>query len=153
MTVNATLVHIIDGNRLLLKKATRGISKDKWNAPGGKINGEESPEQNAVREVFEETGLRIKNLFYHGEINFFLNGKNELAIHGFLFSTRSFSGEIKSTEEGEVRWFDADHVPYDQMWPDDIFWLPVMLSCKEFDADFYFDEDNRKIIKHEFRMK
>lgn len=153
MTINATIVHIVDGNKLLLKKATRGISKDKWNAPGGKIDSGESPEQNAVREVFEETGLKIKNLFYHGEINFFLDGKNELAIHGFLFSTKDFSGELRSTEEGEVEWFDTSNIPYDKMWPDDVFWLSMMLEGRKFDADFYFDKDNRKIIKHELRMK
>jgi 8-oxo-dGTP pyrophosphatase MutT (NUDIX family) len=153
MTLNATLVHIVDGNRLLLKKATRGISKDKWNAPGGKIADSETAEQNALREMFEETGMRIKNLFYHGEIKFFLDGRNELSVHGFLFSTREFSGIPKSTEEGEVRWFDVDEIPYSEMWPDDIYWLPLMIQGKRFDADFYFADGNKEIIKHEIRMK
>lgn len=153
MAVKATLVHVINGNKILLKKATRGISKDKWNAPGGKIGESETAEQNAVREVFEETGLKIKNLFYHGEIKFFLDGKNELSIHGFLFSAKDFSGEPKSTEEGEVKWFDVKEIPYDKMWPDDIYWLPLMVQGKKFDADFYFADGNKEIIKHEIRMK
>jgi len=153
MTTNATICHILSGNKLLLKRATRGISKGKWNAPGGKIDERETPEQNAIREIYEETGLKIKKLFYHGEIKFFLDGKNDLTIHSFLFSTKAFLGEPRSTEEGEVKWFDTDKIPFEKMWPDDKYWIELMLDGKKFDADFYLDVTNTKIIKHEIRMK
>lgn len=153
MVTVATLCHVLDGNKLLLKKATRGISKDKWNAPGGKINGEKTAEKNIVREVFEETGLKIKNAFYHGELKFFLNGKDELSFIVHLFSTKDFSGEIKQTEEGEVKWFGVNEIPYDEMWADDKLWLPLMLDGKKFDCSFFLDSDNKQIIKHEIRLK
>ena len=153
MTIEATICHILNDDRILLKKATRGISKGKWNSPGGKIDENENPEQNAIREVYEETGLKIKNLFYHGEINFFLRGKNEIAFQGHLFSTNDFTGEIRSTDEGELKWFKVNEIPFEEMWPDDIYWMNLMLSKKKFDADFYFNEDNKEIIKHEIRMK
>jgi len=152
MATAVTLVHILDGNKMLLKMGVRGISKGKWNAPGGKIEAGETPEQNALREAYEETGLRLRNLEYHGELKFFLGGKNELSFHSYLFSTKEFSGNARSTEEGEVRWFELDEIPYDKMWPDDIFWIPKMLAGQKFDADFFFDGENKKITRHEFRM-
>ena len=153
MTVVGTLCHILNDNKILLKKAARGIGKGKWNAPGGKTEGRETLEESAVREVFEETGLNVKNLFYHGETRFFLDGKDELAFIVHLFSTKDFSGEMSSTEEGEIRWFDVDDIPYEDMWVDDRYWVPLMLLKKKFDADFYLDEDNKKIIKYEIRLK
>ena len=51
MVIEATICHIIRGRKLLLKKATRGISVGKWNAPGGKLEPGETPEQCARREI------------------------------------------------------------------------------------------------------
>lgn len=143
-----TLCHILDGNRLLLKKATRGISRGHWNAPGGNIDAGESPEECAAREVLEETGLTVRNLFSHGIMNFYLDGGEELSVRAHLFSTKEFEGEPKSSEEGEVKWFDADKLPLGEMWPDDEFWLSLMLSRRRFNADFYMDKGNKNILKY-----
>ncbi len=150
--IEATLVEIINGRKLLLKRATRGISKEKWNGPGGKIDGGETPEQSAIRETFEETGLTITNLFYHGVLNFHNFGKQEVDFMVHLFSTKDFSGELKNTEEGGVKWFELDALPVQDMWKDDEFWLPHLLKGEQFDADFYFDEANKNIVEHEIRV-
>ncbi len=153
MATTTTICHILNGNKILLKKATRGISKGKWNGAGGKIDSGETPEQSAVREIYEETGLKIKNLMYHGELKFFLNNSKELTVHNYLFSTKNFEGEIISTEEGEVAWFDIKDIPYPQMWPDDIYWMDLMLSGQKFDAEFYFNDDNSKIVTYNINIK
>ena len=152
MVKEQTLCHLINGNKILLKMAVRGVSIGKWNAPGGNVEGGESPEECAVREVFEETGLRAKNLFKHGIINFYLNGSQEITIEGHLFSTHDFDGILKSSEEGEVRWFDTTELPLDKMWPDDAYWLNLMLAGKRFDAEFHFDETNTRIVKHAIKL-
>lgn len=140
--------HILDGDRLLLKKATRGISRGKWNCPGGCMEPGESPEDAARREVYEETGLRINELFYHGQLHLHYTGQDVL-MH--LFSTRNFDGTPRSSEEGEVRWFGTDRIPYKEMWSDDIFWIDLMLKGMRFDATFYFDRANR-VIKHSIEI-
>ncbi len=143
-----TLCHIIDVDKLLLKRATRGISQGRWNAPGGNIEEGETAEECAIREVFEETGLKVSELFDHGNLNFYLDGKNELSVKAHLFSTTDFEGEAKSTEEGEVKWFDVDDVPLEEMWPDDEFWLSLMLAGRMFNADFYMSAGNKRIVKY-----
>ncbi len=147
MSTDLTLCHILDGDKMLLKKATRGISKGKWNAPGGKIDPDETAEDCAIREVLEETGLKIKNLMNHGPLNFHMDGKEELTFTVHLFSTRSFDGEVKSTDEGEVRWFDIDRIPYEEMWDDDNYWIGPMLKNKRFEVDFYYDKENKEVVK------
>ncbi|MDR0281856.1 MAG: hypothetical protein LBI53_00575 [Candidatus Peribacteria bacterium] len=37
--------------------------------------------------------------------------------------------------------FDIDNIPYDQMFPDDKYWLPYLLAGKKLNAFFDFDED------------
>jgi 8-oxo-dGTP pyrophosphatase MutT (NUDIX family) len=137
------------GRKLLLKKATRGISVGKWNGPGGKVERGETPEAGAAREVFEETGLRVSNLFHHGTILFCMDGGRSLGIRVHLFSTSHFAGRVRSTEEGMVRWFPVDGLPWGEMWDDDRYWFPVMLSRGTFDARFYYDGENRKVVEYE----
>jgi 8-oxo-dGTP diphosphatase len=112
LVTEATLCHILRGDKILLKKATRGISKGKWNAPGGKIDSGESPEECAKREVLEETGLRVSDLFYHGTLTFMMDGTTRVNIKGHLFSTRKAAGRARSSEEGPVKWVPLDELPW-----------------------------------------
>lgn len=151
--MRATLCHIINGNKLLLKEATRGISKGKWNGPGGKFEKGETAKQCAIRETLEETGIRMLRPFFHGKLYFFMDGKRKLSIEGFLFSTKRFSGRIRPSEEGPVRWFDIDKLPKERMWDDDQYWLNTMLSGKRFDAYIYYDKSNKKVTEYKIVLK
>ena len=146
MVIEATICHVIRDRRLLLKKANRGISVGKWNAPGGKLEAGEAPEQCARREVQEETGLRIANLLYHGALTFMMDGGKTLHTKAHLFSTRKASGRARSSEEGPVKWFPLDHLPYHEMWEDDLLWMPLMLSGTKFNATFTYDAANRHVV-------
>jgi len=151
--MEATICHVIDGRRMLLKKATRGISVGKWNGPGGKVERGETPEEGAVREVLEETGLRVVDPLFHGSIGFYMRGGDDLDIKVHVFSARRFQGSPRSTVEGRVRWFDAGRLPYEKMWDDDKFWIGLVLAGERFDAEFYYDRENRKVVRYEVRRR
>ena len=153
MILRATLCHIINGDRLLLKEATRGVSKGKWNGPGGKFEKGETAEQCAIRETFEETGIKMQRPFFHGKLYFFMDGRRKLSIEGFLFSTNKFSGRIKSTEEGPVRWFRINELPLSRMWDDDRYWMDLMLKGLRFDAYLYYDKSNKKVKEYTIKFK
>jgi len=55
-------VIVIKDNRVLLGKRKNAHGADTWAFPGGHLEFNESITDCAVREVFEETGLRIKNM-------------------------------------------------------------------------------------------
>ena len=146
MVIEATICHVIRGGRLLLKEANRGISVGKWNAPGGKSEPGEAPEECARREVLEETGLRVSNLLYHGTLTFVMDGGKTLHTRAHLFSTREAKGRARSSPEGPVKWFRLDGLPFDQMWEDDRFWIPLMLMGVRFNATFTYDVANRHVV-------
>jgi 8-oxo-dGTP diphosphatase len=145
LVIEATICHVIRGRRLLLKKASRGFSVGKWNAPGGKCEPGEKPEECARREVLEETGLLISGLFYHGALTFVMDGGKTLHTRAHLFSTSNVKGRARSSEEGPVKWFPQGALPFGEMWEDDLFWIPLMLRGLRFDATFTYDAANRHV--------
>ncbi len=132
--IEATLCEIINGDKLLLKRASRGISKGKWNGLGGKIEKNETIEQGVVREVFEESGKKINKLTKNGTLTFFKGDQAFFIVH--LFSVKNFQGELKISDEGELKWFGINEIPYDEMWPDDIYWLPLLIEGKNLKGNF-----------------
>ncbi len=79
--------------------------------PGGHIEEKESLHQAVVREVYEETGLTIRNPKLVGMKHWHtVDGIRYLV---FLYRTNDFSGELRSSEEGEVKWVsrnDLDNI-------------------------------------------
>lgn len=129
-----------DGKFLMQRKDDKKFGGGKWNAPGGKIAEGETPEACVVREVFEETGLKIRNLNYHGLLKFFLKGNPFWAVH--VYTTKNFSGVLKdSSAEGILEWLPKNNLPYDKMWPDDRHWLPLVIAGKKIEGNFHFTDD------------
>ncbi len=139
---------INDKNQVLLIMKKKGFGRGKWNGPGGKVQEGESLEQAAIREVQEEASLKPIKPKYLGFIEFiWLNQeKNNQRCHIFL--TKNFTGKLCESEECLPKWFNIDKTPYDQMWEDDIYWLPQALAGQEIKYRFFFDENN-KYLKHE----
>lgn len=75
---------------------------------GGHVEEGEVLYDSCVREVFEETGLTVKNLKLKGTVSWIdeIKDKREL---GFLYYTEDFSGElIENNVEGTLSWFGID---------------------------------------------
>jgi len=153
MVVIATLCHIIGDNRLLLQKKSEGLfGEGKWNGVGGKLEVNESPETCVAREVFEETGLKALDLKFHGVLNFYFGDRDELDWIVYVFSTRVFEGEPRAGGEGNLQWFAFEDIPYDEMWQDDKYWLPLLLEGKSFRGNFYFDEEGKELLGFDLKI-
>ncbi len=143
-----TLCEIIVDGRVLLKLASRGVSKGKWNGLGGGIEPGETPEESVLREVREESGLRIKKPKFHGIIKFYAGPADKSPIITYIFSARQYGGRMHSSDEGKLKWFPVDSIPYKKMWNDDLFWWPLMLNGIRFDAKFVFDKKMERVVSY-----
>ena len=84
--------------------------------PGGHLLPDESIVHSAIREVKEETGLDIKDLKLVGVNNNVSPNFNRYLV--FLFKTQTFSGELKSSEEGKVFWVEKKNLKNYKLTPE-----------------------------------
>ncbi|HDQ23141.1 MAG TPA: 8-oxo-dGTP diphosphatase [Candidatus Uhrbacteria bacterium] len=136
-----------DQNQVLLIMKKKGFGAGRWNGPGGKVKAGETPKQAAVREVEEETGYKPINLINLGFIEFIWPHQPENNQVCYIFITKKFSGELCESEECLPQWWDIDKIPLEQMWPDDVYWLPNALQGEKTLYRFFFDENNN-YLKH-----
>ncbi len=74
--------------------------------PGGHVEPGESVTQSVIREVFEETGLMLAGPRLCGIKDWIEDDGSRYIV--FLYKCDTFSGELKSSEEGEVFWTNRD---------------------------------------------
>lgn len=93
---------ITDGNGNVLVQNRIDPSWPGIAFPGGHVEIGESFVDAVTREVFEETGLTVSNLTLCGIKNW--AGEDGTRYFVTCYKTSTFSGEIKSSDEGEVFW-------------------------------------------------
>jgi 8-oxo-dGTP diphosphatase len=153
MPFRGVVCYIRDNGRVLLQLRAEGrFGGGWWNAPGGKLDDGESFEAAAIREVYEETGLVVRDLEDRGALTFYFGEEVDPEIDMRVFTTRAFEGEARGNEEGEVRWWDEAALPYDNMWADDAIWLPHVLAGKRVEGSFRLSSDHRTLLEHDLRV-
>ncbi len=134
-----TLVIICHDDQVLLGMKKRGFGAGRWNGFGGKVELGETIEEAAARELFEESNVVASDLLELGTLIFkFVDATPDLEVH--VFRVSEFSGELQETEEMRPQWFEVKDIPYEKMWADDIFWLPLLIAGQKFKGEFVFDK-------------
>jgi 8-oxo-dGTP diphosphatase len=108
MNVGADALVVDDDGRVLL---VRRADDRLWAMPGGWVDAAETPEQGAVREVFEETGLHI------AVVRLLHTARRPRSIH-LTYACSILGGELRRSDESidvafhqpdTVREWHADH--------------------------------------------
>ncbi len=141
----ATLCFLIRDGKILLIRKKRGLGAGKINGPGGRIEPGEEPHECAVRETSEEVGLTPLDVQNRGELHFqFADG---YSLHCTVFVANEYTGELIETDEALPIWTPLESIPYEEMWADDIHWLPGVVSGGTFRGYFHFDGE-KMLSKH-----
>ena len=93
-----------------------------WSLPKGHIEEGESPEQAAIREVAEETGIKSEITRSLGVIDFWFmaSGKRiHKTVHHFLFMEVGGKLAPQVTEVDDVAWFPIDEIVSKLAYPDE----------------------------------
>lgn len=144
-TVVTTLCLIYDDKRILLGMKKRGFGAGRWNGFGGKVHEGETIEETAKREMEEESGIKVEEIKKRGVITFeFKNppigGPEKIEVN--FFEATKYSGEPIETDEMKPQWFLLSEIPFDSMWPDDPYWMPLFLAGKNFGGKILFKDQN-----------
>ena len=135
----ASLCYVVRGGEILLIRKKRGLGAGKINAPGGRLELGESAHEAAVRETQEELHVTPLGLVKRGELHFqFVDG---FGLHCTVFFAEGCLGEAIETEEAIPVWTPLSSSPFEEMWEDDVHWLPGALEGKCFRGYFHFDGD------------
>jgi 8-oxo-dGTP pyrophosphatase MutT (NUDIX family) len=122
------------GGLVIDKSGTKGLligridAKDQnrerllWSLPKGHIEEGESPEEAALREVKEETGIESEISKSLGVIDFwFMAGGKRIhkTVHHFLFREKGGRISPQVSEVDDVRWFPLEEIVDRLAYPDE----------------------------------
>lgn len=112
----------IDGQLLLLECSPFKPEPNKWGVPAGKLEADETPEQAAKRELFEETGILIEDSQLHAIGSLYIR-KPHIDYTYHLF-------QVTLKTKPEVR-LSSEHPNYLWALPEEIETLPLMAGAFE----------------------
>lgn len=113
-------------------------NEGKWIGVGGNFLPEESPDECMLREVLEETGLRIKQYKFRGIVTFVSNEYEAEYMH--IFTANQYEGEMLDCREGTLHWIRKSEVLSKPTWEGDrIFLEKLMRDVPFFSVKLYYE--------------
>jgi 8-oxo-dGTP diphosphatase len=138
----ATLCYVSQGDQTLMVhrvKKENDMHLGKWNGLGGKLEPGETPEECAVREIYEESGLRVINPILKGFLTFPAFSEDE-DWYAFVFVVEEFQGELIESPEGELEWIDDSRLLSLNLWEGDRIFLPWLGRPGFFSGKFVYKD-------------
>jgi len=106
---------IVEDNRVLLVKRAHAPLAGEWSIPGGVLEVGETLREAAVREVLEETSLRVEPTALLGVYDRILRDADQRTLYHYVlidFLCHRLSGEAQAAADAaEVRWFRQEEIP------------------------------------------
>ena len=138
----ATLVCALRDEQVLLVRRETEPNRGLWVAPGGKLEHGESPDECAVREMREETGLVIERPVLRAVMTE-TSPRPDYQWLTFIFVAWDFAGTFTPAPGvGEFRWVPVDEVTKLPIPPADAIFFPRLLEDGTlFNAKFEYDAE------------
>ena len=105
-------------------------NEGKWIGIGGRFEEGESPEECAAREIYEETGLSVRDLRCRAIVTFVSDEWGTEYMH--LFTAVSDTDAVTDCDEGELQWIRKADVPSLNVWEGDRIFLKLLSEDRDF---------------------
>ncbi len=140
---------------MLLLRRQMPPNQGRYNFPGGKIEPHEDPYEACLREVHEETGLRIREAHLQAILTVITHAtRAQWLLFAFVADRPPGSPDPIQTDEGELRWVPVAEIPTLPVVSDLPLMLPHLLApqagvlmakihCDNDDADSMLDYELR----------
>jgi len=126
------LCYIEKDNKYLMLYRNKEIgdpNAGKYIGVGGHLEPNETKEEALLREVWEETGLKLLDYKYRGKLVFDFDNEESIA---YLYTSKSFTGEVKDDcEEGTLYWVDKTKIEYLPIYEGDKIFLDVLINSDD----------------------
>ncbi len=128
-----TLCYIENDDKYLMLhrvKKENDINKDKWVGLGGHFEEGESPDECVLREVMEESGLKLISYKLRGFITFVSDEWGTEYI--FLYTADRYEGEVSECDEGTLEWIDKKTLYDLPIWEGDKVFFRLLEQRDDF---------------------
>jgi 8-oxo-dGTP diphosphatase len=153
--VKATVCYLFHKGKLLVIDRNANKPDDPMqgyiSVPGGKIDGNETPEQCVIREFLDETGLTLIKPKLRGEV-LFVNPENNKDWLVYMYTCDDFTGDYDPDHrEGTIKW--AEQKGWEELkWrPGDKVYIPCLFGNNYFIGRVEQTKD--KILSQEIHFK
>ncbi|MBQ9986911.1 MAG: 8-oxo-dGTP diphosphatase [Erysipelotrichales bacterium] len=133
---------VTQGNHILLQNRVKRDWRG-YTLPGGHVEKGESIVEAVIREMREETGLTILHPTLCGVKQFPIEEGRYIV---FLFKCHEFTGDLVSSQEGEMVWVDREHLDEYTTVDDFMELLQVMESDDLTEFMYVVENEEWKVV-------
>ncbi len=128
-------------------KKENDTHEGKWNGVWGKFEAGETPEECAIREIEEETGLVARDPILKGILTFPNFAKWE-DWYVYIYEVYDFAGELIDSDEGNLEWIDDDQILSLNLWDGDKHFMQWMREDRFFSGKFVYVD--KQLVSYEW---
>lgn len=145
---------LIENGKIVITKYLQGNKIGYYDIPGGKIEEGETPEETAIREMKEETGMDVSDLVKKGI--FEVEYSNRKFIFD-VFIAKKYEGSPQNFEENTSEWIDIKSLLEKEKILSNVLILDKNFNKGLYDENYNFHikvsiDENENILNFEYRL-